>query len=166
MPKEEVYKIISDYYKVNFKKLVNKTVGKTGSRHNAEDAVQEAFTRALTYWESFNPNGSFDMWFDKILGNSVRNLNSEARSKGMTHPDTISPPPINPAYLKRFLKEIKEEIDKRPEDRRKILSLAFFDEYTPLEISHITNKTVNAIRIIMFRFREDIRLKYGSHLYG
>ena len=101
MTKEEAYKMIEDHYKNNFKRLVNKTVGKTGNRYNAEDAVQEAYTRALAYYKTFNPeSGVFEKWFENILNNSVRNLNSEARSKGIVNPDNIDPPPINPAFFR------------------------------------------------------------------
>lgn len=167
MTQAEAYKIIENHYKNNFKQLVNRTIGKTGNRYNAEDTIQEAYTRALTYWKSFDPEvNTFESWFDGIINNSVRNTNSEARSKGMINPDYIDPPFLNQAYFKRFLTEIKNEVDQLPKDKSRILSLALFENYTPLDISRLTNKTVNAIRIILFRFREEIKLKYGSSLYG
>ena len=167
MTQAEAYKIISDHYKNNFKKLVNRTIGKVGNRSNAEDAIQEAYTRALTYWESFDPNNTFDSWFDGIMNNSIRNVNTEVRSKGMANPDLIDPIiDLEQGYFKRFLKEIRKDISELPEDKRKLISMAFLEGYTPLDISRITNKTVNAIRIILFRFREEIKFKYGSSLYG
>lgn len=167
MEQKETYKIIENHYKNNFKRLVNKTVGKTGNKYNAEDAVQEAYTRALHYYKTFNPETSaFEVWFEKILSNSIRNLNSDTRSKGIVNPDNIDPPSINPAFFKRFLKEIEEDVNKLPKDKRTPIALSFFQGYTPLDISKITNRTVNAIRIMLFRFREEIKLKYGSRLYG
>ena len=161
MEQAEAYKIIEDHYRNNFKKLVNKTIGKVGNKYNAEDAIQEAYTRALTYWKSFDTNNNtFESWFDGIMNNSIRNANTEARSKGMANPDLIDPPYLNQAYFKRFLKEIKEDIDKLPEEKRRPISLAFLENYAPLDISRITNKTVNAIRIMLFRFREEIKFKY------
>jgi len=73
MTRDEAYKVIEDYYRKNFKRLVNISRGRAGSYHNAEDVVQEAFTRALKYHKSYNPAmTAFDAWFSRILDNSLR----------------------------------------------------------------------------------------------
>ena len=60
--------IIEEFYKENFDKLVVQLSRRAGSLENAEDIVQEAFLRALTYKDAYNPKlNQFSTWFNGIL---------------------------------------------------------------------------------------------------
>jgi len=169
MTRDEVYKLIENFYRKNFKKLVNKTRGRVGSYHNAEDVVQEAFTRACKYHASYNPAiTSFDAWFSRILENSLRTYAKERRAQGMVHDhrtdNLITTTPDS--YLRRFLSEIMDDIAQLPVERQEVMNLSFFMGYTPMDISKIVNANVGAIRTMLHRFREELRYKYGKGVYS
>ena len=169
MKKEEVFNLIEAYYKENYNKLLNKVRGRAGGHPNAEDVVQEAFTRALTYYKSYNPAVKpLDSWFGRILENTLRSHNKDRRAQGMVHDlnehdlVTFSPSP----YLLTFISEIKRDVDNLSEEKREIVDLNFFQGFTPLDISHIVEANPGAIRTTLSRFREEIREKYGKSMDG
>lgn len=169
MHKIVVYKLIEDFYRENYTKFVNITRGRAGSHHNAEDVVQEAFTRALQYHRSFNPAiTSFDTWFSRILQNSLRNQNQDRRAQGMvydTRTDGLATHTPN-AYLQRFLTEIKTDIAALDVRKQEVMNLSFFMGYTTTDISRIVNMSVGAVRTMIHRFREELRLKYGKGVHS
>src|SRR3546814_14161868 len=54
MDKEEAYKIIEYHYRNNFKNLISRYSRQFQSHSRAEDIVQEAYTRALQYWNRYS----------------------------------------------------------------------------------------------------------------
>ena len=170
MNKTETYKLIEDYYRKNFKRFVNTVRGRAGSYHNAEDVVQEAFTRSLKYYKSYNPAITpFDAWFSRILENSLRTHAKERRSQGMVHDarmDNLVKSTISDAFLGRFLSEIIDDIAVLSEGKQEVMNLNFFFGYTPMDISKIVNLNVGAIRTMLHRFREELRYKYGKGVHS
>jgi len=169
MNREDCYKLIEDYYRKNFKRLVNTVRGRAGSYHNGEDVVQEAFTRALKYYKSYNPAMTpFDAWFSRILENSLRNHAKDRRAQGMVHDartdQLITTTPDS--FLRMFLKEITDDIALLSEGKQEVMNLSFFMGYTPMDISKIVNLNVGAVRTMLHRFREELRYKYGKGVYS
>ena len=131
--------------------------------------MQEAFTRALKYHRSFNPAiTSFDAWFSRILNNSLRNHTQDRRAQGMvydTRTDALSTHTPN-AFLQRFLTEIRTDIEALDERKQEVMNLSFFMGYTTTDISRIVNMSVGAVRTMIHRFREELRLKYGKGVHS
>ena len=50
-------------------------------RHDAEDAVQEAFTNAFAAMRRFRPDGSFRAWLLRIVSNEARTIRGAARRR-------------------------------------------------------------------------------------
>ncbi len=170
MTREEVYKLVEIHYRKNFKKFVNITRGRAGSYHNAEDVVQEAFTRACKYHASYNPAiTDFDAWFSRILENSLRTHTKDRRAQGMVHDSKnnhLITGTMADSFLRRFLSEINDDIALLSEGKQEVVNLNFFMGYTPMDISKIVNVNVGAIRTLLHRFREELRYKYGKGVYS
>lgn len=57
---------VEQHYRENQEKLVN-TMARHVPYEDAEDAVQDAYVRAMEYWDKFDPAlGSFGQWFNQI----------------------------------------------------------------------------------------------------
>ena len=168
MNKKETYKVIEDYYRGNYKRLVNTVRGRAGSHHNAKDVVQEAFTRALKYHRSSNSDLPFDVWFSRILENSLRTHTKERKSQGMVY--ELKPNMLivhtPDSFLQRFISELREDIEKLSEKKKEVMNLSMFMDYSPNDISKIMNISVGAIRTMMHRFREELKEKYGKGVYS
>lgn len=73
---------VEQHYRENFDRLVSVYSRRFG-HHNAEDIVQEAYTRALTYLHTYH-GPSFDAWLSKILFRCVSDCLREQSSGDVT----------------------------------------------------------------------------------
>lgn len=168
MNKEQVYNLISDLYKKKRTHYIKSNIGRTGSYHNAEDVVQEAFVRACQYWNSYEPEmHSVEAWFSRILENSLRSFNQAERRRGMSveiDEDDLRTFNPNP-YFNLVLAEIKSDVAQiKDKDDRFIISLNLFEQYAPRDICKVTDRSIGAINNVLYRFKEQLKVKYGEGL--
>lgn len=151
------------YYRENANKLVKAYTRKAGSVENAEDIVQEAFTLALRYADSYDERYcNFKAWFDRILLNAFRLKLREERRLGMT--DELDEDVIEQEEMKLFDKSligrIKDDMDKRPAHIAEQLNLFFFKEYGIKQISLVTGIPFRTVDSTVNRFKNEMREKY------
>lgn len=153
----EVYKLIEDHYRKHFNSNVSKLRYATGSAHNAEDTVQEAYTRALKYWKSYNFQG-VENWFISILNNCIRDTQKDTILNGMVQEDLAHVvEPTRPDITDEVLaNEVKREINKQPARVAQILHLYLFEGYTSRELSEFTEYSPEAVRKAVSRFKADL----------
>ena len=161
MNREEVYKLIEEHYRVNFKRLVKRFSGVGRSRHNSEDLVQEAYTRALQYWKSFNIEKDFDKWFMRIVVNCMKDKIKEEKEHGAVSGIDV-PADVRPNVLNRLIiEDVKKIIAKEAENIRYILTLFFFEQYRGVEIAEIVPESHSYIRLLIHNFRKRLRDEMG-----
>lgn len=170
MERHEVFKVIEDYYRKNRTNLIKSTYKRAGnSIHNAEDVVQEAFLKACLYWKSYKPEyDSFEQWFIRILGNCCNTFINTERNKGMTlSDDRIDSLHVfyPSAYFTSLLNEIKTDINLLPKDKRYVISLILLEEFSPKDVSEIVDINVGTVKTMVYRFKEELKDKYGESLY-
>src|SRR3546814_10618554 len=71
------------FYRANFDTLVRRMQNQYVSKHDAEDIVQETFTRMLQYEATFD-GSDFEAWFYTILRNVVRDAHKDRIMRGMS----------------------------------------------------------------------------------
>jgi len=166
MERKEVYDIIERHYKINQEALVKKLTGVSGSRENAEDIVQEAYTRALKYQSSLNAvkGADFNKWFSKILRNAMNKHFSDEKQRGMVRTQVMIDSQVNLDldYHRKFLEEIGQMIEKKAENQAYILNLFFFHQYKPSDIAELVPESNEAIRQIIYRFRKELKEMYRA----
>jgi RNA polymerase sigma factor (sigma-70 family) len=158
-------KIIEDYYKNNYEKklkLVSRIL--RGDLYTAEDVVQEAFTRALRFYPTYDDNrGTIDKWFNSIMFNAMHDLQRSAIGLSHHQPENLSVsdlledlaltyhPELN-NYLLKNIEQVSNEKHKR------IFELFFIMGYTSKEISQIEYKTTQTnITTIIMRFKDKLK---------
>jgi RNA polymerase sigma factor (sigma-70 family) len=162
-----MYSRIEKFYKKNYRQLVNRISGRVGGRINGEDVVQEAFTNALQYKDSYQEGRSIEKWFNTILYNAAHDF--QARERGHyhseLHEDQIACDD-NP-YFKKMLNEIEELIDeqKGKPDKREVLRLYYLKQYAPADINKVVSFTPSNIRVTIHRFKQKLEEIYGKDLY-
>tara|TARA_R110000851_G_scaffold115675_3_gene241607 strand:- start:1968 stop:2453 length:486 start_codon:yes stop_codon:yes gene_type:complete len=132
-------------------------------RAAAEDVVQEAFCRAIKFYHSFDPKrGKLSSWFNRILFNSLRDVQKEMRWQTTSVVDGLSVETLfteveltnNPALSNLISKAIDKQTN---ENHRRVLELFFIFGYTSTEISQIEEKvSVSNVTTVVNRFRVEL----------
>lgn len=169
MTREEVYSKIERMFGVDYKQLVGRANISLNNKQDAEDAVQTAMTKALTYWDSFIPDiYSIKNWFSKILTNAIKDVANSKRSHGMVvedNCDSFIDQYNETAYDIITMNEIKSLIYSKQKERQEVLSLYFILNYRPREIKEVSSLSNAAIRSIIYRFQAELKDKYDEAAY-
>jgi RNA polymerase sigma factor (sigma-70 family) len=152
--------IIRDLYENIYDQSLHRVKNRVGGLINAEDVVQEAFTRALTYANSFNERiASVGGWFNTILNNAAKDFKREERLSGMSTTDEeLGEPADTTAYNNEMVEKVLEGMDESP--YREILRLYFLLGYTPADIAKVTDQRPQSISNAVQRFKNEMRERY------
>lgn len=151
---------IENYYLQYRPALVKRMYFRTGTEADAEDVVQEAFTRALKYAPKARID-HFGKWFSQVLTNALRDhMNA---SKGYTTVEDEDMPEESvdcSGYPNRVMFEIQELITTKSEVQMEVLSMHIFDEHSAKDISQITPYSYAQVHQIILRFRNELKSLY------
>ncbi len=152
--------LIENHYKENFKKHLKRMTFRAGGHHQAEDIVQEAYARALKYYDSTRID-EFDKWFSMVLNNSY---NDYMRDEiGLSYIDEDDEPlgAIDCSILNnQTLKEIYDLIDTKSEVQIEVLTLHIKYGFSATDISKQTVHTYANIHKIIQRFKKELEDLY------
>lgn len=136
----------------------------TGSRADAEDVVQEAMVRALTYFPSYR-GGSSRAWILQIVRNTaygVLNARRDERRVEQAGPDAaarmesipdLAEGPEQALILSHDLRRIDALIERLPVELRETLVLRELEELSYREIAHVTAVPIGTVMSRLWRAR-------------
>lgn len=145
-----------------------------GDRETALSLAQETFVRVYRHRRRFNPRKVFSTWIFSIARNLARNhLRWRAR-----HPEALmepgqladaSPPvpqpnPAERAASRERLLAVEAAIRALPPDQREALVLSVYEGLGHAEIAEITDATVKAVEVRLWRARKELRERLADHL--
>lgn len=155
MTKEE---FIETYYREHYKerlKFARKRVGDYNLAL-AEEALQEAFYRALKYYKAYDKNENFDHWFGKILVNCINDVKNTERDQGRTdHHDTSHV--IEKEETLTRSKIAISQLNKEKPRNQEILRLSFFLGYDSREVSDFMGISHDVVRDVIRTYRARVR---------
>lgn len=155
--------LLTAFYKKNFNTIKQKMTKRAGTEWDAEDALQDAFERAIKYYNSYDPEKStFAVWFSRILSNAVKD--HLRRSKGLgdcEFDEEIADGTPCEQYTERMAENIRSAILSRKPHISEVLDLFFNKGYTARDISRLVELSHIAINQHIYRFREEIRKEYA-----
>jgi RNA polymerase sigma factor (sigma-70 family) len=142
-------------------KMMSRILG--GDWHGGEDVVQEAFTRALRFYPSFDPEkGKIKAWFNGIMFNALRDYQRDSRfgpqseAEDFSVEDMVGELSVSNFEEKREYLSYEIARTKNPQ-HREVLHLFFMLGYTSNEITQIVSKmTQTNVTTIVTRFKEKI----------
>lgn len=156
--------VLETYYKENFSRLCDAYKRRCDTIDNAEDVVQEAFTRALKYLDSFDSEREFERWFSLILHNAYLDWKKVERRNGMSvefDEELMEPTEMSQTNAK-IAECIRQDIERKAEPKRSILALHFLKKYKVEDIGKMKPEvSYNTMRVWVQRFKKEMRKKYG-----
>lgn len=161
----QTFEHIEKHYTENVSRLMKQYVRFTGSKESAEDVVQEAYTRALKYYDSYDPEVKFGQWFSRILKNSLHAFKNTEKGHSTEELDEELVEGVEGgAYSKVLLDQIKQAIGQQPPEVREVLRLYFIHGYSPRSIVKIVEMGYRHISKYIYQFKKEIRDKHGEML--
>ncbi|GAA2513835.1 RNA polymerase sigma factor [Winogradskya humida] len=136
-----------------------------GNRADAEDVTQLTFVAAWTGRDTFDPaRGSLLGWLLGIARRkAVDRLRSAARSDRIA--ETIlaqlplaEPPETPDRIVDRLI--VADELGRLPEDQRRTLELAFFDDLTHPQIAAVTGLPLGTVKSHIRRGMANLRRRW------
>lgn len=152
---------IEKHYVENVGSLVKKMGYRCGIPEMGWDIVHTAYERALKYHRSCR-EGMFPQWFSMLLNNSLRDFkNAEKGYTPIGEDQEETAETIGcPHYPSHIMREVFELIDTKSLVQQEVLNLHFKEEYSPKDISAITNYSYAQSHQIIQRFRNELKELY------
>ena len=137
-------------------------------REDAEDAVQDAFLRALERIEQCDPARSFGPWFFRIVATTAINRQRSARRRDTDElSDREESEGVTPAEF-ASASALRDEVDVAlatlPPMQRQLIELVTFEEFTPTEAAQVLEIPAGTARWHLHEARKALRRQLQSWL--
>lgn len=145
-------------YELYYKAMFNTSFRIVNNSMEAEDIMQEAFLDAFRKLDSFKSHSSFGSWLKRIVVN--KSLDSIKKNKlFLTGDDQVTLKAEENEneeieFVFKRVEEVKDAMDKIPDQYRIILSLHLLEGYDHQEIAEILNISYNNVRTRYARARQ------------
>lgn len=154
--------VIEAHYKENYRKLCLIYRFRCNDETACEDVVQEAYYRAIKYFDNYDNTKDFNAWFYRIIGNAFNDWRNEERGVIKEEFEEQHEEGIPCSFYKeRVVKEINSRIDEMKDNQKEVLSLYFRKGYGPTDIAAITPNTRHAVMMMITRFKKELKELYG-----
>jgi RNA polymerase sigma factor (sigma-70 family) len=134
---------------------------------NAEDVVQEAFSRALRYRDSYRTDNPIEGWFSRILINAASDFQRIERLNGLSdgHDDEEGTESLDNSHFKsEMVGKVLSHLDEYDEDSRTVIEAFYVYGWLPREIAEFSPLSSGNIYVIIHRFKEAMRQRYGQEV--
>lgn len=143
----ETETLIEDWFKRNYKCMVNHFQKKTGKLEDAEDVVMEGVKRALMWKDSYNPKYDIDNWMYTIILNSFRDFRKQKLSSLSYEVDFYDEDEVY------SVTQLEELIEYLPENYKEIGTL-YIKGYRAKEIYRILDMKYRTVKEYCYRVRK------------
>lgn len=165
--KPEKLVVLEEYYVKNFDRLCKTRARWVGGIQNAEDAVQEAFARALQYIDGWQ-YGEFGPWLGTILNHAcadfkkadrlqggVKEALKDVDDEGTKNMDTLQ-------FTSEMVEKVLGSIEQKKEPVRSVLKSYIVLGHSTTDIAQYVDMAPEAMRKAAQRFKEEMVNRYGT----
>lgn len=151
--------------------VFNLTYRMLGNPQEAEDAAQEAFLRAYSRLEQYDPTQKFSTWLFSIANHHCIDRLRKRRARFVSIDDNPvlqnlegdMPLPENSALRTEQSVEVQALLNKMEPEYRMPLILRYWEEYSYDEIAQSMDLTISAVKSRLFRARKQMAELYRQH---
>ncbi|MEO5618962.1 MAG: RNA polymerase sigma factor [Candidatus Eisenbacteria bacterium] len=132
-----------------------------GSREDAEDAVQDTFSRVLENLHRYDLSRPFEPWFFTILRNTARNAVKRRRVRNhevLTEEHaSVAPDPFEIALRRQLRRRIDEAVEGLPAAQRSCFRLCVIEGLSSVEAASALGLAESTVRVHVFRARGSLQ---------
>ena len=135
---------------------------------DAEDIVQETFTRVYGALPRYQERQRFEAWLFQILGNCCRNANASAYSRAsrsleeVRAADTVAAAPVQTGGRYDWGDAVRRALAEVPEYNREVFLLHYVDGFSYEEIESMMGVRKSALKMRAKRAADQLRAALGS----
>lgn len=156
-----LFAVLVERYQAAF---LRKAEGIVHSREEAEDIVQETFTKIYFNARRFKTveGASFKSWGYKILMNTTFTHYQKLKKKGAAHVELepefyeMLPDPANYSHEETMRDYVASFLSRMPSQLARPLRLHFIEEYSQKEIAEMEGSTVSAVKTKIYRAKREL----------
>jgi RNA polymerase sigma-70 factor (ECF subfamily) len=149
--------------------LMRTALRMTKNENDAQDLVQETMIKAYRFWDRFELGSNCRAWLFKIMTNIfINDYRSKSRSPVAVNVDEIDDNflygqlastgegenPERDLFAKIFDDDVKEAIERLPEDFRLVVVLSFLEGFSYQEIADIADLQLGTVKSRLHRGRK------------
>lgn len=155
--------VLGKYYEDNYDELKKRAYFRLKDDGLAEDAVQEAFCRALKFYDEDRIK-SFGGWFTTILNNACKDIHREEVRKGVTLEfneelnEGLEDLNLEAQEVKKIVSLIES---KRSVNERNVLHMYFLQNHMPRDIVQTVDLSYSRVRNCISEFRKQCKETFG-----
>lgn len=157
-------------------RILNFSLRILGSRADAEDVTGEVFLALLSGKYTFDPKAKFSTWLFTVARNScisqirkrkrvsgmwTSNNNGEVREIQIEDSNENSRETLEKKEAKDI---VKEAIHSLPLDQKEVIILREYEKLSYDEISQTLEYSLEKVKVLIFRARENLRVQLSSFL--
>lgn len=152
-----------------FDQLYNFAHWLTQDRSEAEDLVQETYTKALRGFAGFQLGTNFRAWMFRILRNAFLTSRTGLRASADEELDTLAS--IDPSPEDVLIQEVERDIVRQaltelPVASREILLLCEVEEMKYEEIAQVLQVPIGTVMSRLYRARQALRNRVSEKFKG
>lgn len=162
-PQTQAYSLIEAHFRENHKKLVQRYTRFLNSKERAEDVVQSAYLRAMTYWPSCPETPEdFAKFFHALCSNALKDNHREEIMQGAVMYREENEELIDSAGIPAVIyRQVVQRIEAKTPSQALILKLFLLAQHRPSEIAEMVPENAVAIRKIVSRFRKELKDEFN-----
>lgn len=152
---------IEKHYRENYGRILKRMTFRAGGVHQAEDIVQEAYCRAMKYYNELRIE-EFDRWFSMILNNAYNDAKRD--EIGLSYiEDEDEPLGLEECGLvnRQTRREVYDIISTKSIVQQEILLLHLKHGYSPTDIANVSDHTYANVHKVISRFKAELKSLYG-----
>lgn len=153
-----------------------------GNLQEAEDLAQEVFLRVYRHRQKYHPRAKFSTWLYTIANNLALNVLRSRQRKPVIPLNVRDSGPLGPRPAEQMVRDrdyqpnermqqqelaqiIQQALDSLNERQRMAVVLNKFEDMNYAEIAEIMGLTTKAVKSLLSRARENLRLALKGYIY-
>ncbi len=153
-----------------------------GNLEEAEDLAQEVFLRVYRNRKKYHPKAKFSTWLFTIANNLALNTLRSRQRKPVVRLEPNDSGPLGPRPAEQLLHDssavptkrmqqqelthvIQQALDALNERQRMAVVLNKFEDMNYAEIAEVMGLTVKAVKSLLSRARENLRMALKDYIY-